>query len=208
MRKHLLTLTTVALLLSACSGGTGVADEEDPTATPVAVVDEPEPTEEPTEAPTEEPVVEEEPEPTPEPTEDNIFKAGETVSVTQNDEPWADITVDRVKVRKKYEGEYSDDKPKRGNVFIEARVTYKAIADGVDYNPFDWEVFVDDEAVDNWATVLNGPEDLDSGTLPAGRKASGYVVYEVPAKGKVVMSYGNNAFTDEGPVFEVVIRSK
>ena len=33
-----------------------------------------------------------------------------------------------------------------------------------------------------------------------------WVVYEVPAKGRVLMSYTGNMFSDEGPVFEVVVR--
>jgi hypothetical protein len=34
------------------------------------------------------------------------------------------------------------------------------------------------------------------------------VVYEVPTKGRVVMSYQGNMFSDSGPVFEVVIRAR
>jgi hypothetical protein len=76
----------------------------------------------------------------------------------------------------------------------------------VDYNPYDWQVFADGEAVDNSAFVMNGPKpDLSSGSLPKGRVAKGYVVYEVPAKGQVLMSYGGT-FSSEAPVFEVVIR--
>jgi hypothetical protein len=54
---------------------------------------------------------------------------------------------------------------------------------------------------------MYGPRpELSSGTLPACRKALGYVVYEVPAKGEVRMSYGN-MFGDDAPVFEVIIRN-
>jgi hypothetical protein len=42
--------------------------------------------------------------------------------------------------------------------------------------------------------------------LPKSRKASGWVVYEVPAKGEVRMSYGGS-FSNEAPIFEVIIRS-
>ena len=49
---------------------------------------------------------------------------------------------------------------------------------------------------------------LSSGTLPKGRKPSGWLVYEVPAKGQILLSYKGNMFSDAAPVFEVVLRSK
>ena len=95
-----------------------------------------------------------------------------------------------------------------GKPVHQAKITCTALQDGVDYNQFDWQVFANGEAVDNFAFVTNGPEpQLSSGTLPKGRKASGWVVYEVPAKGKVLLSYSSNIFLDEAPVFEVVLRS-
>ena len=88
-------------------------------------------------------------------------------------------------------------------------MTYHALADGATYNPFDWQVFCNDEAVDDYTFVSDGPEPtLNSGTLPKGRKAKGWLVYEVPAKGRCVLSYGANSFIDQGAVFEVLIRSK
>ena len=44
------------------------------------------------------------------------------------------------------------------------------------------------------------------GTLPKGRKANGWVVYEVPTKGEVILSYGANMFGGDAPTFEVVAR--
>lgn len=132
---------------------------------------------------------------------------GESVTVTNNGDDWARITVDEVKTKKSY-GQY--DVPQvKGNVFVQAKVTYEALADGVDYNPFDWAVFVDGNAVDNYAFVSDGPKpDLNSGTLPKGRKASGYVVYEVAPKGEVLMSYQGSMFSDQPPIFEVVLRGE
>ena len=152
-----------------------------------------------------------EPELTPEPANQSIhtFKTGDVVTVTSNDEDWAEITITKVSQKTKYGSGYLVDKPKKGNVYIQAYVTYKALVNGVDYNPYDWQVFVNDEAVDNTAFVTEGPTpELNYGTLPKGRVAKGWVVYEVPTKGKVVMSYQGNIFSDEGPVFEVVIRAK
>ncbi len=138
------------------------------------------------------------------------FKPGEIVTVTQGGDEHAQIVVSGVKVVKKYEGGYFDDTPQqKGNVFIQAKIAYTALVDGVNYNPFDWQVFASGEAVDNLTFVTNGPEpQLSSGTLPKGRKASGWVVYEVPPKGEVLLSYGSNMFSNEPPVFEVVLRAK
>ncbi len=147
--------------------------------------------------------------PEPEP-ETGRFIAGDTVTVTRDGDPWADVTIDKVRVIEQYETteEYGlDDTPAAGSVYIEALVTYEAIANGVDYNPFDWQVFANGRAVDNYAYVGNGPKpELSSGTLPKGRIAEGWLVYEVPAEGEVLMSYGGN-FGD-APVFEVVLREK
>src|SRR5690242_4616323 len=195
----------LAFAVAACAGGTGVATPEaaanDPTEAPVDVTPEP----------TDDSSVDEstEPEATAEPDGPVQYKPGEKISVTQNDEPWADIVVSKVKQVKSYKGTYFSDTPKKGNVFIQAYVTYTAMTDGVNYNPFDWQVFVNGTAVENYTILANGPNpELRSGTLPKGRKAAGYVVYEVPARGKVLMSYGGSAFSNEGPVFEVLIRGK
>jgi hypothetical protein len=68
------------------------------------------------------------------------------------------------------------------------RVTYTALADGVDYNPFDWQVFVDGVAVDNHAFVLNGPEQIGSGTLPSGRSAPALPIASAGVRGRSVCS--------------------
>jgi hypothetical protein len=192
-----------AVIVGGCSGS--AASLASPAATPAATQEAPDA--DMTEAPSDEELL------TPEPEQADSgpkqYKAGDLIEVTSNDDPWANITVTKAATKKKYGSGYFVDKPAKGNVFIQALVTYKALANGVDYNPFDWQVFVGGEAVDNFTAVSGGPEpQLNSGTLPKGRTAKGWVVYEVPAKGKVVMSYGDNMFSDSGPIFEVVIRAK
>jgi len=99
--------------------------------------------------------------------------------------------------------------PERGNVYIEMHVTYRALAQNVDYNPFDWQLYVDDVAIDTFTIVLNGPDpELGSGSLPKGRKAQGWLVYEIPKTGRAVLSYSSNMFSDDPPVFEVLLRAK
>lgn len=137
------------------------------------------------------------------------FASGEVITVTQDGADWAQIVVSKVSVKTRYGSGYFVDKPAKGNVYIQAYVTYKALQNGVDYNPFDWQVFAAGEAVDTFTFVTAGPTPtLGSGTLPKGRTAKGWVIYEVPARGQVVMSYQDNMFSDNGPLFEVVLRNK
>jgi hypothetical protein len=199
MTRRIAFALAAMLAVAACSAqavGTVV-----PAATPTqAAVTQAAPTQAvPTEAPT--PVV------TPAPTGPATYKVGDTVTVTQNGSDWAKITISDVKTVASYKAQYYTDTPKTaGDVFIQAKVTYAALQDGVTYNPFDWQVFCAGTAVDTFTIVINGPTPvLHSGTLPNARNASGYVVYEVPAKGEVRMSYGG---TFGGvPVFEVIIRA-
>jgi hypothetical protein len=162
------------------------------TATPTATLPEVLPTEAPTEPTT------------------GTYLPGQTVTVTSDGDPYLEILVDKVGAVAKYDGQYSDDTPEiKGDVFIHARVTYKSLQNGASYNSFDWSVFVDDRAVDDFTFVSYGPEPrLGSGELPEGRTAQGWVVYEVPKTGRVVMSYGSGMFTNDAPVFEFVLRSK
>lgn len=145
--------------------------------------------------------------PTPEPTESAppLFQPGEPALVTQGGEDYLEITVSKVSEKKRYGSGYTVDTPDRGNVYIEAFVTYRALADGATYNPFDWQVFCNETAIDGFTFLLSGPEpELGSGTLPKGRKASGWLVYEVPAKGRCLLSYGANQLLGTGAVFEVL----
>lgn len=142
--------------------------------------------------------------PSPTPTTE-VVGLGTPVPLSSEDGAlWADIVVAHASQHASYG---SWETPAPGHVYIQAFVTYTAYQDGVDYNPFDFQVFVDGVAVDNMSSVAGGPQpELHSGTLSKGRKAQGWVVYEVPIRGKVVMSYGNR-FSDEPPVFDVVIRA-
>jgi hypothetical protein len=131
---------------------------------------------------------------------------GETITVTLDGQDWAEITITKVSTHARYDG-YFNDVPAKGNEYIQAWVTYVALTDGVDYNPYDWQVFADGVAVDDFTFVSYGPEpELSSGTLPKGRKAQGWVVYEVPLRGQVLMSYAGNIFSNEAPIFEFVLR--
>ena len=187
MRKAV-ACVILGFMVIACGAAVSTVQPQRPTSQPAPGTDQPPP-----------------PADTPAPAGPATYQAGDVITVQQNGEDWANITVSDVKsVGPTGYGEF--DRPKTaGNQFIQANVTYEALADGVNYNPFDWQVFVDGQAVDNTTFVLEGPKpDLSSGTLPKGRKASGYVVYEVPPSGEVRMSYGGTY--GDAPVFEVVLR--
>lgn len=202
MRSPLASLAIVVVLVAGCGAATAslTGSSGAPTRAPASF----------DAARTLPPVKTAAPPATPPPATTGQYKAGETVTVSLDGAPWAEIVVSKVSTKAKYDGPYdTDDIPKKGNVYIQAFVTYKALTDGVDYGPFDWQVFVGDEAVSDSSYVSNGPTpELDSGTLPKGRKASGWVVYEVPKTGVVRMSYGGGSYSNEAPVFEVTIRSK
>lgn len=149
------------------------------------------------------------PVPTPTPqAEPSTFQPGDPIAVNEGGRPWVTITVSEVEFVTSYVGGYLTDVPAAGNVYAQAWLRYEAHSDGVDYNPYDWQLFNDGVAVGSNFTILyNQPEpQLSSGTLPEGRVAEGWVVYEVPADGRLLMSYSGNVFMDEAPIFEVVLR--
>jgi hypothetical protein len=143
----------------------------------------------------------------PSPTGPPTYQIGETVPVVRDG--WGlKITISDVTTAKSYKGSYLTEVPEvAGDVFIAAKVTYEATTDGADYSSADWDAYCAGVAVDGQSFVAFGPKpDLASGSLISGRKAVGYVVYEVPATGEVRMSYKAVIF-DDTPTFEVIIRA-
>jgi hypothetical protein len=147
------------------------------------------------------------PTPTVAPTGPVTYKIGQTAT-SDRDGQKVNITVSDVTVAKTYTSNGYVDKPQvAGNVFISAKITYEALTDGVTYSTADWDVFNDGVAVTGYTIVLGGPKPLlSSGSLTTGRKAIGYVIYEVPPKGEVRLSYKAVIF-DTTPTFEFVIRA-
>lgn len=198
-------LICLAVALAACTAAVTPAPATAPVLTqPPPFTLAPVASSIPTPIPTREPT----PLPTPEPTPAGPLtkQPGEVTAITINGTPSFTVLVDQVKQATSYKGTYSTDRPEAGNIFVQAFVTYTALVDGVDYNPYDWQVFCDGNAVDDTSFILNGPKpELHSGTLPAGRKASGWVVYELPTKGRVLLSFEGGY--NQPPVFEVVLRA-
>lgn len=151
------------------------------------------------------------PTPTPSPIETTeTLGIGQPAQLTENGTPRVDIVITKVSQHASYPGPFSADTPDvAGDVFIQAFVTYTAHSSGVTYGGLGFDFFVDNSAQNNNPFVVNGPQpELVAGTLPAGHKVSGWIVAEVLATGKVVMSYNANTYPDGTPIFQVVIRSK
>jgi hypothetical protein len=211
LNRKIITASLVALVVAGCTGAvvSTSSDQPEPSApADITASQAPVLTPEPSDGPITEPT---EPDPieTPEPpVGPKQVKVGEVATITADDENYLEITVSKPSQHKSYGSGYLVDKPRvKGNVFLQAFVTYKSLQDGADYNQFDWDLFVDGTAVDGFAFASGGPEpQLNSGDLPKGRTAKGWLLYEVPAKGEVVLSYKGGAFTNDAPIFEVVLR--
>jgi hypothetical protein len=188
-----------AILLSACGTGTGTTARATASATSGQATATPRATAAVT------PVATAEPTPG-----TSTYAVGDVITITEDGEPWADFTVLEVQVAAEFidpDGYFNDTPQTSGYVFVAANVRYTALTDGVSYGSFDFQVFVDGRAVEGFTFALNGPEpDLSSGTLPSGRVAEGWLLYEVPPTGEVLLSYSGNVFLNEAPIFEVVLR--
>jgi len=134
------------------------------------------------------------------------YQIGDTVTVARNGADWAKVTVSDVSSAASYPGGLPDKPRTAGNVFIAARVTYEALARGVDYNPYDWKALYGGIAVDYYHALQGPSPGLGSGPLSNGDKATGFVVFEVAPKGEVRLSYAALSLS-KTPMFEVVIRA-
>jgi hypothetical protein len=131
----------------------------------------------------------------------STYKPGDTITVQQDGSDWAKITISDVSTAASYSGANGDDTPQTaGDVFISARVTYVALTDHVIYGAAEWSVFCAGTSISNTQAVMNGPTPLlNTAIMSTGLSASGFVVYEVPAKGEIAMYFE--------PLFRVLIRA-
>ncbi len=214
MSRRFLLVACVALSLAGCSAGAvesvpatpTTAAVVAPTPTPIVIYVTPAPV--PTTMPeaTDTPVAD-----TPAPVADGPYQAalGERVSITCDGSDCLDIAVTKASFAKYYRDPagFLNDTPKKGDVYLQFYVTYKATGSDATYNEFDWTVYVADTAVNNSSFTMHGPSpELQSGDLAVGKSAAGWVVQEVPAVGRVVIAY-QPGYTGND-IFEVVARSK
>ena len=199
-----LAVVLLAVVISVLGGGTGdpaaagassgESRESEPTRTPGPTV---RPTTRPTTKPTARPT----------PAGPSKAQIGETVTITCSGDPCLEVTVSDPSEHASYAGDYFNDDPDQaGYVYMQVYVKYVSLQDGADYNQFDWDIYADGRQLDSWTFAVNGPEpDLGSGSLPSGRTAEGWLLYEVPPTGEVILSYAPNY--NGAPIFEVVLRA-
>jgi hypothetical protein len=143
--KKALSLFAVALLLAACGGSVGTADN-----TPQAT---------------------QKPAATPTPTQE-IAGVGYFIE-------WTDMRVTLLEAivytdHSEYFG------PDEGFKYVSVLVEYEALVDDVSYNPFYWKV-VDSESYGYDYYFMGKEPQLDSSNdLKAGRKAKGWLTFQVP----------------------------
>jgi hypothetical protein len=192
-------VVALGLLLSACVA-TDTTVRSTATSSPLAAASTPQSSLKPT------------PQPTAEPTPaTSTYAVGDVITISKGGAPWADFTVLEVKEAAQFvdpNGYYNDTPQTDGYVYMAANVRYEALTDGVMYGSYDFQVFVAGQAVAGYAFAVDGPEPaLSAGTLPMGRIAEGWLLYEVPPTGQVLLSYSGNVFLSEAPIFEVVLRN-
>jgi hypothetical protein len=124
------------------------------------------------------------------------YKPGEAAVIQVAGADYAKITIAKPSFVAAYKGQLSTDRPKTGDLFVQAWVTYEALAtDGIDYNSLDWSTYADGANVTDPVFVFNAPKPhLKAGHLPTGRTVSFWIVSEVPAKGEVLLSYAPPQF--------------
>lgn len=131
---------------------------------------------------------------------------GQAMTVNCASDPCLSITVVKWAVAATYKGSRPafDDKPAKGHVFVAVDVRYVATAAGAAFSSTDWAVDVGGQGFDQ-AYPINGPKpELTNGQVAEGKKVEGWIVFEVPAQGAVVLSY----LAQQTAVFQVVLRPK
>ena len=154
------------------------------------------------------------PEPTPSPTsspalgEDEIA-IGENVAITRDGVSWAALRVTDVVIERSFaetDGRGRDRPERIGNVFVAANVTISALAESVAFDLAGFQATVDTGEEVTLAFSDLGPKpDLLPATLEArGDSASGWLIFEAPEAGRVLLGYTSDA-TTTAPL-EIVLR--
>lgn len=112
---------------------------------------------------------------------------GETATVTNNDEPAADITVSSVKVSAKALGEFGQ-KPENGSYKIVAVSAKNLGTDSLSVNPFDWYYRDADGNKFEYGSgsIMSGftGKDFGASSLNVKEQTSGSIVFDVPTAAK------------------------
>jgi hypothetical protein len=137
------------------------------------------------------------------------LKLGSSVEVTGSDSSQGSpftLTVAAVSVKslRKAPGEY--DSPPTNGLYAGVLITYACTKGKCDYNPYDFVLRAADGAEADQTFVTTGYKpSLQSGTLRAGTKARGYVVYDV-TPGRYQFEYRANIFDGEPASWDLTLR--
>jgi len=133
----------------------------------------------------------------------DVYKPGQTATVTANGIPQAKITVSNVKWVHGYPTCCGDMfRPAKGRVYLEFRINFRALTD-IDYGLSDWRFYVDGVLQTGKARYEVFPEPVfrryfsPQGHLKKGRIAAGYILFSVPVRGQVRVAYRTNEFIAE-----------
>lgn len=140
----------------------------------------------------------EEPDPeTPtEPGADGVVRAevGKPVTLTNGDDV-VRVTIDSYHFARSYPNGYGGlNKPDKGKLYYAFKISYEAVEGRPSFASYDWEAFAGDDLLDSTYVLGDGPgESLGSGSLPAGRKTSGWLLYQGPNKSGTEVTLGMRA---------------
>lgn len=84
-------------------------------------------------------------------------------------------------------------------------ITYSCDVGTCDYNPFDWTIRNEDGEEFDQSFVDQFEPRLQSGKLRAGRKAKGYITYDLKP-GTYYVEYVINMFDDESASWKFTLR--
>lgn len=138
-----------------------------------------------------EPEAEEEPQ---DETQDLALGSTITVSGTSGDAPY-EMTVNVGKAKTSTSALVDFGEKPTGS-YVGFPITYECTSGSCDYNPFDWTIRSEDGEEFDPSFVDTFDPTLDSGTLREGRKAKGYITYDLPA-GEYFIEYTVSLWDDE-----------
>jgi hypothetical protein len=116
------------------------------------------------------------------------------------------VTVDEYHFARAYRSQLGAQRPDRGRLYYAFHVSYESVEGSPSFNQFDWQAFAGAEILDTTFVVGDGPGDsLGSGSLPQGRTASGWLLFDGPDEPGIDVTLSYKAGMLDEPIFEVKV---
>ena len=135
---------------------------------------------------------------------------GEWVTVYDEGVPVLEVRVAKVRQHKLLGPRNGRERPKRGRIFLSAKVQYRGLADRDEwtpYNLFDWKARDRAKDYDSKGWVQGGKRLLTYGWLDKDETASGWLTFDVPKRRPVVLEFHGPGSGPESR-FEVKLRKR